>query len=81
LNDPTQAKLFVEQCVSGMHDVNPSFGHLKVDGGGHSLHSVDFKSGDGTTAEQIQIINDSGAITWTWVNRSKDLLTKWYYPA
>jgi hypothetical protein len=80
LNDAGQAKLFVEQCVSGMHDVNAAFGHLKEDAGGHSLHSVLYKA-DATTAEQIQIINDSGAAGWTWIKRSKDLYAKWYYPA
>jgi len=80
LNDPAQAKLFVEQCVKGMHDVNAAFGHMKEDAGGHSLHSVLYKA-DATTAEQIQIISDSGAAGWTWVARSAALFAKWYYPA
>jgi hypothetical protein len=80
LNDPQQAKFFVEQCVTKMHDVNALFGHLKEDAGGHSAHSLLYKA-DTTTAEQIQIISDSGAAVWTWIKRSKDLYAKWYYPA
>jgi hypothetical protein len=44
LNDPQQAKLFVEQCVTKMHDVNALFGHMKEDAGGYSSHSVLYKA-------------------------------------